>query len=114
MRMLSQVIVASLFTVKIIVGSLFVYQMSFGGVPLEASAIASERGHSPEGGETPARNQSPDPAPQQKAARLIEKLDIDLAIELLSNMKGDIVGDIFSFLDVQKAATISEELARKR
>jgi flagellar motility protein MotE (MotC chaperone) len=49
----------------------------------------------------------------QKAASLIEKLDMDFAIELLSEMKGDIVGSILSFLDPQKAAKISEGLARR-
>jgi flagellar motility protein MotE (MotC chaperone) len=50
----------------------------------------------------------------QKAASLIEKLDMDFAIELLSNMKGDIVGNILSFLDPQRAAKISEELASQK
>jgi flagellar motility protein MotE (MotC chaperone) len=50
----------------------------------------------------------------QKAASLIEKLDLDFAVELLSNMKGDVVGNILSFIDTQKAATISEELARRQ
>ena len=48
-----------------------------------------------------------------KAASLIEKLDIGLAIKLLSKMKGDTVGGILSFVDVQKAAKISEGLLRK-
>ena len=46
----------------------------------------------------------------QKAASLIEKLDTSFAIEILSNMKGDIVGSILSFLDTEKAAKISEQL----
>ena len=49
----------------------------------------------------------------QKAASLIEKLDIDFAIELLSNMKGDSVGSILTFVEVGKAAKISEGLAKK-
>jgi len=48
-----------------------------------------------------------------KAASLIEKLDIRLAIELLSKMKGDTVGGILSFVAVEKAAKISEGLLRK-
>jgi len=48
-----------------------------------------------------------------KAASLIEKLDIKLAIELLSKMKGDTVGSILSFVDVEKAAKISEGLLKK-
>jgi len=48
-----------------------------------------------------------------KAASLIEKLDIRLAIELLSRMKGDTVGGILSFVDVEKAAKISEGLIKK-
>ena len=48
-----------------------------------------------------------------KAASLIEKLDIKLAIQLLSKMKGDTVGSILSFVDVGKAAKISEGLLKK-
>ncbi len=48
-----------------------------------------------------------------KAASLIEKLDTNLAIELLSKMKGDTVGSILSFVDVVKAAKISEGLLKK-
>ena len=50
----------------------------------------------------------------QSAAKLIEKLDAELAIELLSNMKGDVVGNILSFLDVGKAARISEGLVSRK
>ena len=49
----------------------------------------------------------------QKAATLIEKLDIDFAIELLSKMKGDSVGSILTFVEVGKAAKISEGLAKR-
>jgi flagellar motility protein MotE (MotC chaperone) len=48
-----------------------------------------------------------------KAASLIEKLDIKLSIEILSKMKGDTVGRILSFVDVGKAAKISEGLLKK-
>ena len=50
----------------------------------------------------------------QKAASLIEKLDMTFAIELLSNMKGDIVGNILSFIEIDKAAKISEQLAKRK
>ena len=50
----------------------------------------------------------------QKAASLIEKLDMQFAVELLSNMKGDIVGGILSFVDTAKAARISEQLATRK
>ena len=50
----------------------------------------------------------------QKAASLIEKLDMDFSIELLSKMKGDTVGNILSFLDSKRAAKISEELAKRK
>lgn len=49
----------------------------------------------------------------QKAATLIEKLDMAFAIELLSNMKGDAVGNILSFVDTERAARISEQLASR-
>jgi flagellar motility protein MotE (MotC chaperone) len=48
----------------------------------------------------------------QKAASLVEKLDTAFAIELLSQMKGEAVGDILSFVKVEKAARISQGLAR--
>ena len=40
----------------------------------------------------------------QKAASLIEKLDRSFAVELLSSLKGDVVGKILSFVDTEKAA----------
>ncbi len=49
----------------------------------------------------------------QKAATLIEKLDINFAVELLSKMKGDSVGSILTFVEVGKAAKISEGLAKR-
>ncbi|MEJ2657231.1 MAG: hypothetical protein P8012_08530 [Desulfobacterales bacterium] len=49
----------------------------------------------------------------QNAAELIEKLDIKLAIELLSKMKGDDVGKILSFVKIEKAAKISEGLVKR-
>ena len=50
----------------------------------------------------------------QKAASLVEKLDTAFAIELLSKMKGEAVGDILSFVKVEKAARISQGLARRK
>jgi flagellar motility protein MotE (MotC chaperone) len=50
----------------------------------------------------------------QKAATLIEKLDTTFAITLLSKMKGDAVGSILSFVDTEKAARISERLAKRK
>ena len=50
----------------------------------------------------------------QKAASLVEKLDITFAIELLSRMKGEVVGSILSFVNVEKAAKISEALAQRK
>lgn len=49
----------------------------------------------------------------QNAAELIEKLDIKLAIELMSKMKGDAVGKILSFVKIEKAAKISEGIVKK-
>ncbi len=49
----------------------------------------------------------------QSAAVLIEKLDKNLAVELLSKMKGDAVGKILSYVDTGKAAAISEGLVRR-
>ncbi|MFW6147569.1 MAG: MotE family protein [Thermodesulfobacteriota bacterium] len=209
MRRVNQVIVASLFTVKIAVGCLLIYQIGFDSVAFQGSAIASEGNKVPDKEEEASSNSPPiselrehgtettvnaaiqnrEPAEDeeldlnflmqkraqlkkreqeiekrehellsiqedlnkkiaaltqlrdeirseierkknfnemrlrhivkaysamrpQQAAKLIEKLDMEFAIELLSNMKVDIVGNILSFLDAQKAATISEELAK--
>ncbi len=50
----------------------------------------------------------------QKAASLIEKLDIKFAVRLLGRMKGDTVGKILSFVDTEKAAKISEGLVKQQ
>ena len=50
----------------------------------------------------------------QKAASLIEKLDMRFAVELLASMKGDVVGNILSFMDIKKAVRISERLAKRK
>ena len=49
----------------------------------------------------------------QSAASLIEKLDIGLAVRLLSKMKGDNVGKILSFVEKDKAAEISRGLVKR-
>jgi len=49
----------------------------------------------------------------QNAAGLIEKLDKKLAVKLLSKMKGEDVGKILSYVDIEKAAIISEGLVKK-
>lgn len=49
----------------------------------------------------------------QNAADLIEKLDINLAVKLLSRMKGDDVGKILSYVKIEKAAKISEGLVKR-
>lgn len=49
----------------------------------------------------------------QNAASLIEKLDLKFAVDILSNMKGDVVGSIFSFLSVERAAEISQGLVKR-
>ncbi len=49
----------------------------------------------------------------QSAAVLIEKLDKNLAVELLSKMKGDAVGKILSYVDTGKAAAISEGIVKR-
>ena len=48
----------------------------------------------------------------QRAAGLIEKLEIEFSVALLSQMKGEAVGSILSFVDLDKAARISEGLAK--
>ncbi len=46
----------------------------------------------------------------QKVAQLIEKLDINLITELFSRMKGDVVGQILSFVDTEIGARITQGL----
>jgi len=50
--------------------------------------------------------------PSKKSAKLIDKLDIEIAIRLLSKMKGEQVGQILSYVPPEKAANISEHLAK--
>ncbi len=49
----------------------------------------------------------------KKAAGLIEKLNIDIVIEIFSKMKGDRVGKILSYVTPEKAAVISERLIKR-
>lgn len=49
----------------------------------------------------------------KKAASLIEKLDMEVIIELFSKMKGENVGQILPHVSAEKAAKISEHLARR-
>jgi flagellar motility protein MotE (MotC chaperone) len=49
----------------------------------------------------------------QVAASLVEKLETAFAVELLSRMKGDVVGNILSFVELEKAAKISEGLVKR-
>jgi len=48
----------------------------------------------------------------KKSAMLIDKLDMDIAIRLLSKMKGEKVGQILSYVPPEKAAALSEQLAK--
>lgn len=48
------------------------------------------------------------------AASLMNQLDIDVAVEVFLDMKGDIAGGILSYMDTQRAATITKRLANYR
>ena len=52
--------------------------------------------------------------PPKKAAALIDKLEMDVIISLFSRMKGDNVGQILPYVSPEKAANISERLAKLR
>ena len=49
-----------------------------------------------------------------EAANLIEAIDDDLALKIVSGMKSKIAGKVLSQLDVKVAKRISETLAGKR
>jgi flagellar motility protein MotE (MotC chaperone) len=49
----------------------------------------------------------------EEAAKLVEAIDEDLALEIVSGMKSKIAGQVLSKLDVQVAKRISEKLAGK-
>lgn len=48
------------------------------------------------------------------AAELMNKLDLYVAVEVFLSMKGDIAGGILSYMDTNKAATITKRLANYR
>ncbi|CAN2048262.1 flagellar protein FlbB [Candidatus Magnetomoraceae bacterium gMMP-1] len=50
--------------------------------------------------------------PAKKSAALIDKLDMDVVVRLLSKMKGENVGQILGYVSPEKAARISERLAK--
>ncbi|GJL79643.1 MAG: hypothetical protein NPINA01_26320 [Nitrospinaceae bacterium] len=50
----------------------------------------------------------------QEAANLLEALNEDLAIQILSGMKSKVAGKVFSKLDVKVAKNISEKLAGQK
>jgi flagellar motility protein MotE (MotC chaperone) len=50
--------------------------------------------------------------PPKKAGTLIEKLDMEVVIALFSGMKGENVGRILPHVSAEKAAKISERLAK--
>lgn len=50
----------------------------------------------------------------RKAASLVEKLDIGFAVEILSKMKAEEVGNILSNVTIEKAAKISKNLAEMK
>jgi flagellar motility protein MotE (MotC chaperone) len=52
--------------------------------------------------------------PPKKAAMLIDKLEMEVIIALFSKMKGDSVGQILPHVSPEKAAQISERLAKIR
>lgn len=47
----------------------------------------------------------------KKAAEIIDKMDMDVVHQVFSNMKGDQVGKILSYVNRDRAAKISERLA---
>lgn len=49
----------------------------------------------------------------KKAAVLIEKLDMEVIMELFSKMKGEYVGQILPHVSAEKATKISERLAKR-
>ena len=49
----------------------------------------------------------------KKAAEIFDKMDMDVIHQVFSNMKGDQVGKILSFVNRDRAAKITERLAPK-
>ncbi|MBN1635599.1 MAG: hypothetical protein JW920_03760 [Deltaproteobacteria bacterium] len=48
------------------------------------------------------------------AASLMDNMDLDVAVSVFLHMKGEIAGGIISYMDTQKAATITKNLATYR
>ena len=48
------------------------------------------------------------------AAELMNKLDVKVAVEVFLSMKGDIAGGILSYMNTEKAATITKRVANYR
>lgn len=49
----------------------------------------------------------------RNAAALIDKLDMAVVLKLFSRMKGEQIGKILTYVNVDRAALVSEQLARK-
>jgi flagellar motility protein MotE (MotC chaperone) len=49
----------------------------------------------------------------KNAAALIDKLDMEVVLQLFSRMKGQQIGQILTYVSVDRAALVSERLARK-
>jgi len=48
------------------------------------------------------------------AAELMNKMDLHVAVEVILSMKGDMAGGILSYMNTEKAATITKRLANYR
>ena len=48
----------------------------------------------------------------KKAAEILQSMDIDLAVKVLSGMRGRQAGEILSFVEAKKAAQLSEKLTQ--
>ncbi|MBI9078534.1 MAG: magnesium transporter MgtE [Pseudodesulfovibrio sp.] len=48
----------------------------------------------------------------KKAAEILQSMDTDLAVKVLSGMRGRQAGEILSFVEAKKAAQLSEQLTR--
>ena len=47
-----------------------------------------------------------------RAAVIMDKLNMDTIVRILSNMKGKVAGQILAAMDPEKGATISERLGK--
>ena len=48
------------------------------------------------------------------AAALVDKMDMNIVLEMFSRMKGEQIGQILSYVNIDRAARISESLARRK